>query len=152
MSILPDGDDPQRHGLRVYHLIYLLGVINKDFFLRLRHGMKQTWRTVWVILFPAIALGADGPADNVIDKVRPVPPPGIQVPTADHQQLAQGVDQLGKAIAELRAALKSKATLLELLPDVQIYHNAVRYALTYNEFFNPKEIVIAKTLLDQGLE
>ena len=28
---------------------------------------------------------ADGPADNIPEKVRPVPPPGIQVPDADQQ-------------------------------------------------------------------
>ena len=39
-----------------------------------------------------------------------------------------------------------------LLPDVQIYHNAVRYALTYNEFFNIREVSVAKDLLEQGLE
>jgi hypothetical protein len=39
-----------------------------------------------------------------------------------------------------------------LLPDVQIYHNAVRYALTYNEFFNNKEIAVARDLLKQGME
>src|SRR5205807_505138 len=37
-------------------------------------------------------------------------------------------------------------------PDVQIYHNAVRYALSHNEFFNEGEIATAKNLLRQGLE
>ncbi len=47
--------------------------------------------------------------------------------------------------------MKSKPLLLDLLPDVQIYHNAARYALTYNEFFKPGEIAVAKKLLQQGL-
>ena len=33
-----------------------------------------------------------------------------------------------------------RPVLRELLPDVQIYYNAVHYALTYNEFFSPGEM------------
>src|SRR5205823_14551777 len=46
----------------------------------------------------------------------------------------------------------ARPPLLELLPDVQIYHNAVRYALKYNEFYSDKEFVVARNLLRQGLE
>src|SRR5205085_4623414 len=79
-------------------------------------------------------------------------------------ELQAGVDAFGKEIDELRAALKSKPALLDLLPDVQVYHNAVRYALTYNEFFGTKEtptakeltakkeVAIARSLLKQGME
>jgi pimeloyl-ACP methyl ester carboxylesterase len=95
---------------------------------------------------------ADGPQDNVPDKVRPVPPPGIAVAPADQTELEAGVAELGREIDSLRNELKSKPALVELLPDVQIYHNAVRYALTYNEFFNAREIPMAKALLKQGME
>src|ERR1700736_1689887 len=96
-------------------------------------------------------MSADGPGDNIVDKVRRVPPPGIEVPAADQQELSDGIARLGKAIAELRISLKGKAALLELLPDVQIYHNAVRYALNHNEIYKG-EIPVAKKLLQQGLE
>src|SRR5262249_42778943 len=59
---------------------------------------------------------------------------------------------LGKDIDGLRAALQDKPSLLELLPDVQIYHNAVRYALTYDEFYDVKQVPIARNLLQQGRE
>src|SRR5258707_6501441 len=95
---------------------------------------------------------ADGLADNVADKVRPVPPPGISVPAADKKELESGLAELEKTIEELHSAAKNKPALLELLPDVQIYYNAVHYALKYNEFFNDKEIPVAKALLKQGLE
>lgn len=95
---------------------------------------------------------ADGPADNKAENVRPIPPPGVPVPDADRAELQRGIDSLGREIEELRPALKNKPALLELLPDVQIYHNAVRYALQYNEFFNPREIATAKTLLQQGMD
>ena len=97
-------------------------------------------------------LHADGPGDNLPDKVRPVPPPGVVVPPAERAELETGVAELGKEIEALRAALKTKPALLDLLPDVQIYHNAVHYALAYNEFFNAREISLAKKLLKQGLE
>jgi len=96
------------------------------------------------------AARADGLADNVADKVRPVPPPGISVPAADKKELEAGLAQLEKTIEELHSAAKNKPALVELLPDVQIYYNAVHYALKYNEFFNDKEIPVAKALLKQG--
>lgn len=98
------------------------------------------------------AVHADGPKDNLVDNVRKIPPPGIAIPDADRTELQAGLDELGKKIDELRTKLKSKPALLELLPDVQIYHNAVRYALVYNEIFKPQEIPVAKKLLQQGLD
>src|SRR5437868_733564 len=93
---------------------------------------------------------ADGPGDNLADKVRPIPPKGVAVPDADRAELQRDLERLGQDIAELRQSLKGKPGLLELLPDVQVYHNAVRYALTYDEFFNVKEIAVAKNLVKQG--
>jgi pimeloyl-ACP methyl ester carboxylesterase len=102
-------------------------------------------------MVPALAR-ADGPGDNIPEKVRQIPPPGIAVPAADRAELEVGVHDLGKEIDGLRETLAQKPALLELLPDVQIYHNAVRYALTYDEFFAPAEITVARTLLKQGQE
>jgi pimeloyl-ACP methyl ester carboxylesterase len=111
----------------------------------------------WLITFFALtltagALRADGPADNRVDKVRLVPPPGVAIPAADRDELQTGVDALGKEIDDLRTALKDKPALLDLLPDVQIYHNAVRYALKYNEFYDVKQVGTAKAFLKQGQE
>ena len=103
-------------------------------------------------LFVALSLRADGPRDNVPDNVRPVPPPGIEVPAEDRTELEAGLKKLGADIESLRAAIKGQRAKLELLPDVEIYHKAVRYALTYNEFFKKQEIAVAKTLLKQGGE
>src|SRR5947208_1606377 len=113
--------------------------------------VSMRWGFAFLLLAATIAR-ADGPGDNLPTQVRPVPPPGIEVPPADRQDLQAGVEQLGKDIEALRKELRAKPALLELLPDVQIYHNAVRYALTYNEFFNTREIPIAKSLLAQGFE
>lgn len=95
---------------------------------------------------------ADGAGDNSVANVRPIPPKGVAVSVEDRTALETGIAALGKEIDALRTELKGKPALLDLLPDVQIYYNAARYALTYNEFFNPNEIRTAKTLLTQGME
>ena len=115
--------------------------------------MTARWLTALSALaLAAAALHADGPRDNVADKVRPVPPPGVEVPAADRDELQAGVNALGKEIDSLRTALKDKPPLLDLLPDVQIYYNAVRYALDYNEFYNLRESLSAKAFLKPGHE
>jgi pimeloyl-ACP methyl ester carboxylesterase len=95
---------------------------------------------------------ADGPADNIAEKVRPVPPPGITVPDADGAALRQGAEALGKEIAALRESLAGKPALAELLPDVEIYFNAVHYALEYGEFYDAKELTVARDQLAKGME
>jgi hypothetical protein len=103
-----------------------------------------------LLALPAVAR-ADGPADNLPDKVRRVPPPGIPVPEPDRKELQAGAEELGKEIDDLRVALKGKP-LLELLPDVEVYHKAVDWALRYNEFYKPAEFRTAHELLKQGTE
>jgi hypothetical protein len=126
--------------------------------------VKTRWTFALLLLAAGAFVRADGPGDNVPDKVRPVPPPGVAVPAADRAELQARADDLGKEIDALRIALKGKPALLELLPDVQVYHNAVRYALTYSEFFGTKEkpsakeltatkeVAAARALLKQGTE
>jgi pimeloyl-ACP methyl ester carboxylesterase len=110
----------------------------------------------WLPLMLPFALAclarADGPGDNLQDKVRTIPPRGITLTDADRAELQAGVGDLGKEIERLRGTLRDKRGLLDLLPDVQIFHNAVRYALTYQEFFKPQEVSFGKKLLQQGLE
>jgi pimeloyl-ACP methyl ester carboxylesterase len=95
---------------------------------------------------------ADGPGDNLPDKVRPIPPRGVKLSRADRTRLRAGVEELGKEIDALRKTLAGKPDLRELLPDVEVYHQAVRIALTYHEFFDPKEVAAAHDLLKQGRE
>ena len=105
-----------------------------------------------LIICPFISSLADGPADNLPDKVRRVPPPGLTVNDADRAELTDGTANLGREIEALKTDLKSKPGLLQLLPDVQIYHKAVHWALTYNEFFKTNEPQVARLLLQQGME
>jgi hypothetical protein len=110
------------------------------------------WLLASLLFVAAAGLFADGPGDNLPDKVRPVPPEGVTIKDSDRQELQTGVETLGQEIADMRKALAKNPALLDLLPDVQIFHNAVRYALTYNEFYDPKEVDVARKFLAQGME
>lgn len=103
-------------------------------------------------LATATSLLADGPSDNQADKVRRVPPPGVTIQDADRAELTEGVAKLGLEITALRGELKSKPALLDLLPDVEIYHKAVDWALRYDEFFKTNETRSARALLALGME
>ena len=105
-----------------------------------------------LMLTGAFAVLADGPADNLETNVRRVPPIGITVPDKDRKELEQGLDALAKEIENTRKAVAKKSDLLALLPDVQIYHKAVRYALTYQEIQKTNEIGLARQLLQQGTD
>ncbi len=107
-------------------------------------------------LLPAPAF-ADGPGDNLPDNVRPIPPKGSPVPEADAKELRAGLAELQKEIADTTAAVKGQPELLTLLPDVQIYEKAVRWALDYDEMYvttQPKrdDVATAKALLKKGIE
>jgi hypothetical protein len=105
------------------------------------------------LLCPAACLLADGPADNIPEKVRPVPPPGIGVPEAHWFEFRDAVAELGSVIADLRTTLKDKPDLLQLLPDVEIFHKAVSNAHTAKEIYDVKtEVPAAFDHLKRGLE
>src|SRR5438876_1292265 len=110
----------------------------------------MTTRTLALSLLLTAAGFADGERDNQQDNVRRIPPPGIAVPDGDKAELSAGVEALGKEIEAIRVELQGKPALA-LLPDVQVYHKAVDWALRYNEIFNVKEIAAAKDVLQVGL-
>ena len=85
---------------------------------------------------------------------RKLPPPGIEISTADRTELTQGAAALRQEIDALarRLAVPSSSRLATLLPDVEVYHKAVDWALRYNEFFDPKQVGIARQLLATGHE
>ena len=114
--------------------------------------MKINWLVGLTIVLCSTGVRADGLADNTPEKVRPVPPPGIAISETDRTELRAGVAELGQEIDSLRAELNSKPTMLELLPDVQIFHNAVRYALNYDEFYKTNQTEVARDFLKQAHE
>ena len=100
------------------------------------------------LLLCASGVLADGPADNIAEKTRRVPKLGIEVPSEVTDELKQGLAELEGLIAPLR----SNAQAAPLLPDVLIYHKAVHDALKYQEFFDAKELPVARELLAEGKE
>ncbi len=113
--------------------------------------MKRSLRLAALFACTFVAF-ADGPADNKAETVRRVPPEGIKIPDAARAELQAGADALGKDLEALRNLLKSKAALLDLLPDAQIYHKAVDWALRHDEFYSTNEITTARDLLKRGTE
>jgi predicted esterase len=76
-----------------------------------------------------------------------VPPLGIVIAEKDRAELRSGADALAREIAALRTS-----PMADLLPDVEIYHKAVDWALRYDEFYRSNEVGLARSLLKQGLE
>lgn len=72
-----------------------------------------------------------------------VPPAGVPVPEKDRKELEAGVTALAAEIGKLRGRTE--------LPDVEIFHKAVDWALRYDEMLDPKQITVAKSLLTQGM-
>src|SRR5204863_6980733 len=86
-------------------------------------------------------------------KIGLYPPKGTNVPPEVRAELQAGAAALGKELQELAPWLaKNKPKLLELLPDVQIFHNAVRYALEDDIFYKAGEFKSARDLLAAGRE
>ena len=84
------------------------------------------------------------------DNVKRIPEPGINVPAADAAALEAKLSEFRAVLERMSKELKSKPTLAELIPDVEIFYKAVHDALAYNEFYTPREITAAKTLLEEG--
>lgn len=70
-----------------------------------------------------------------------MPPPGIEIPAGQRAELERRLAVLSVRIAPLKSPL---------LPDVLIFREAVRYALTYGEFFKTDEVEKAYRLLAEG--
>ncbi len=103
------------------------------------------------------ALHAAAPAKKPTPNLQPNPkklnpPPGVVVPPDVKAELTAGAAALGKEIETLRTSLAGQPALLALLPDVQIYHNAVRYALEDDIFTSTNQFNSARALLKTGSE
>ncbi|MBX9580684.1 MAG: prolyl oligopeptidase family serine peptidase [Gemmataceae bacterium] len=97
-------------------------------------------------LHPRLAR-ADGPADNVPDKVRLIPPAGNDLPPAVEKEIRAGLKELQDLLKGLEK--------YEFYPDVAVYEKAVRWALDYKEVYDGKKDAPGATVravLKSGLE
>src|SRR6185503_13573015 len=76
-------------------------------------------------------------------------PPGVAIPDYARKPLTDETARLGAAIEAARTELKGKPALT-FLPDVQIFHKSVDWALRYDEFFNVKQTEWATQQLKDG--
>lgn len=79
-----------------------------------------------------------------------IPGPGIALTDTERDRLARGVENLRQEIDSLDATLAPAQRIL--LPDVEIFHKAVDWALRYNEFYSNRDITYASRLLELGRE
>lgn len=99
----------------------------------------------YICLVVASAAAADRP-----ETVRVVPPAGVDVPAEIRAQLEQDVVRLGRDLDFLDFRLREQPALHGLLPDVQVYHKAVDWALRHDEFVRTNDVLLARTLLEEG--
>jgi hypothetical protein len=99
------------------------------------------------ITFAAILLTSVLLTEAAQPKSARVPPPGLTIGERDRVELRMGVDALAKEIDSLRTSPQR-----ELLPDVEIFHKAVDWAVRYDEFYRSNEVGVARNLLKTGLE
>jgi predicted esterase len=91
---------------------------------------------------------AASPAQNRPQKQ--LPPKGVAIPEKDRDELAAGVAALGREIAALKLAKLPRGTA-DPLPDVEIFHKAVDWALRHDEFHDMKQVGTARLLLAEGM-
>jgi pimeloyl-ACP methyl ester carboxylesterase len=88
------------------------------------------------------------PLALIAQEVKRIPPLGIEVPAADRAEIETGLKQLAAAISPLR----QDAKLASEIPNVEIFFKSADWALRYGEFFDLKQIPIAKDHIKQGLD
>ena len=81
-----------------------------------------------------------------------IPIPGLTLTDAERGELTAGAAALRRDIDALAGALAAEPKLLALLPDVEIFHKAVDWALRYDEIMATKEIAFARHLLEEGAQ
>jgi len=135
IALIDEADLAQRPGIA-----YEQGMHRRSLFL-------AAWSVAIVI-----SLRADGLEDNKAENVRRMPPPGVAIGDADRAELTKGAAELKQQIDEVVASAAAKPSILNLVSDVEIFHKAVDWALRYDEFYSPKQVDVARELLQEGGE
>jgi hypothetical protein len=91
---------------------------------------------------------ADPPQAPAAKSPKRIPPPGISISPEQQAPLEKELDTLGDEIRKL--GLNQSSRVHAVLPDVQIFWQAVHNAVGDGEFFNPREVDAAIALLGEG--
>jgi hypothetical protein len=109
-----------------------------------------------LIVLPA-ATRADEPLPPIPPIARLLPPEGEELPQEEKARLEERLAAIEKRLAPLRQARLARQERLSpllqdrLLPDVEIFTKAVRYAIDLHEFYNvEKDVAKAHKLLDEA--
>jgi dienelactone hydrolase len=96
------------------------------------------------------AVAADGPADNRVDQVRPIPPVGIQISQEQREPLLQRSREIRKACADLaQTATPTETTRVNnLLPEVLVFPRAVEMTLRFEMVYKPQDLKSASEMLN----
>ncbi len=105
--------------------------------------MKAATAILFIFIFAIIVSAAETQDTRM-------PPRGIPVPPAVRAELEAGVKKLDDEIERLRTAPQWKTLPIQYLPDVQIYYNAVRYALEDDIFYKTNDFAAARRFLKEG--
>ena len=100
------------------------------------------WCVLATLLFAVAAVAAE-PWEPI---ERRLPPSGIEIAAQDREQLGDSLARVQERFDELVAGLPDERQAL--VPDVEIYLKAVRFALDESEFFRPQDVAAASSLLE----
>ena len=92
------------------------------------------------------------PAQTPPPPAKRLPPAGVDIPAKDRDELTASVASFRKELDALTTTLANDKRRSALLPDVEIFHKAVDWALRYGEFFDVKQVEVARHLLAVGRE
>ncbi|MDA7874048.1 prolyl oligopeptidase family serine peptidase [Rhodopirellula sp.] len=95
-----------------------------------------------------ILVRADGLQDNIPEKVRAVPPVGVQLTEQERKGLEAGLKNLRQLVKQLRQ--RSDQRTVDLLPDVEIFLRAVDHGVQYRELFSVRDVKNASKILAEG--
>jgi dienelactone hydrolase len=111
--------------------------------------MSLRFSLLFCLLLPWSPVSIHGAAASSPDRI--APPPGITIADTNRNELETSALDLLRQITRLREELRGRSQLENLLPDVEIFHKAVHWALVHHEFFRSNDIALARQLLKAGL-
>jgi hypothetical protein len=81
-----------------------------------------------------------------------IPAQGVSLTDAERATLVTGLATLERELAAAAVELARDPRRLALLPDAEVFHKAVAWSLADDTFYSPKEIALARRLIETGRE